>query len=399
MKKSRVLLSAAAFVVLAASPAPVFAGETPYNPGGAAANVAGLPGMGLSYPPTIQTPTAAQPGEAVPYSAQQTLGGESPAAAAQAPQNNGQNAGAPAGAATQGNQGPTKTEKAVVQAPVVVQEYDENGEPYSDMWYRKESLPHMAIVMLRRPEFKTGQFLLRLIPREGTTGCVKFSKIPSTVDFKEDAVDITLEDFRVDSRRLTLAPEYNCDLHPKNPTADIILDRDDLTAKGIKFLRLKISHPGDKVGMTADTYDIDINKQRIRLKPDKLMQRTTLRFNPYQLSNIRTPLTHWFYPEGTVILYVPGAKDPNIADQVISMAKAKGLEPINDEWPDFYSPLASNDQWFFIDKKGAVTKNADINEGTVAGTVQISETIYGLEKDEKRTKDIPVFARKPNSYE
>ncbi|HTK84699.1 MAG TPA: hypothetical protein VL625_06390 [Patescibacteria group bacterium] len=391
MKKSRVLLSAAAFIVLAASPLPVFAGEAQYNPNNAAASVSGLPGMGLSYP-TIQAPTAAQPGEAVPYSAQQTLGGEVPAAAAQAPQNN--NASTPAAKTSQSDD--TKTEKSVTQPPVVVQEYDENGEPYTNR-YHKEHTSRMAMVMLRRPELKPSQFVLRLTPRSLGTGCVRVSKIPSTVDFKEGAIEVTLDEFRIDGRGLTLAPEYNCDLHPKNPTADIVLDRDDLTSKGIKLLKLKTGQVKD--GQITDTFDVDINNERIRLKPDKMMQRTPPRFKTYQLSNIRAPLTHWFYPEGTVILYVPGAKGEDVTSQVVSMAKAQGLEPLSDEWPDFRSPLIDQNQWYFVDKKGVVSKSPDINGGTVAGTVQITQIVYGLEKDEKQTKDIPVFARKPNSYE
>ena len=81
------------------------------------------------------------------------------------------------------------------------------------------------------------------------------------------------------------------------------------------------------------------------------------------------------------------------------MAKAQGLELLSEEWPDFRSPLVDQNQWYFVDKKGVVSKSPDINGGTVAGTVQITQIVYGLEKDEKQTKDIPVFARKPNSYE
>lgn len=389
MKKSRVLLTAAAFVLLAAPS--VLAGESPYNPQGASSGISAMPGMGLSYP-TIQAPTAAQPGAAVPYSAQKTLGEEVPAAAAQAPGNNSQNVSTSTVKSATGTENqPTKSEKPIIEPPIVVQQYDDNGEPYTDR-YHKEHLPRMAMVMLRRPEFKPSQFILRLIPREGMTTCVKYSKIPSTIDFKEGAIEITLEDYTIDSRNLTLAPHYKCNLHPKNPTADVILDRDDLTAKSIKFLKLK-------VGQVTDTFDVDINQQRIRLKPNKMMQRTPPRFKTFALSNIRAPLTHWFYPEGTVILYVPDAKGQNVTDQVITMAKSKGLEPINDAWPDFRSPLVNQDQWYFIDKKGAVAKSPDIIQGTVAGTVQITQTIYGLEKDEQQTKDIPVFARAPNSYE
>src|ERR1044072_7047713 len=115
--------------------------------------------------------------------------------------------------------------------------------------------------------------------------------------------------------------------------------------------------------------------KRIRLMPSS-MQRTAPMFKPVKFGSIVTPLTHWFYPEGTVILYVPGAKEGvDTKEAVWTMAKSESLQPIQDEFIDFKPPQADPRFYYFSDRKGTLSKNAGIASGVVAGTIPVKKMV------------------------
>jgi hypothetical protein len=379
---SKIILPAVALILFNAVPA--IAGSA----GGFSQRIIASPDAGVSYPvaPTIVTPAAAQPGQEVPFSTQTPSGSGTPPLVQ--PTSNQPAASSPAGGAQATSTGAAGAKPAAPIPPPIA--YDGSGHPYSGQYFKKHS-HSMTIALLRRPELKPGQFMLHLAVQYIVSGCPKMSKIPTTVNFKESAFEILLDDYTVDMRKLTPAPQYACHLRPYTPFADVILDKDDLVAKDIHQIKLK-------VGRYSDTYDIDLNAQRIRLAPST-MQRTPPMFQTVKVGGLSTPLTHWFYPAGTVILYVPGAKDRDLSDAVAALAKEKGLEPMQDEFPDFKAPTA-RPQYYYIDRNGTLGKNHEIAEGAVvAGTVPAAKKLYGLEKDEQTTETLEVLARLPNSYE
>lgn len=379
---SKIILPAAALILLNVIPA--IAGNS--GPGWAS-RLTATPNAGVSYPaaPTIVTPATAPPGQEVPFSTQTPSGPGNPPVVQ------------PAGNQSAGNSQTTSANTAggaiAVAPPAPIPPpvaYDSSGHPYSGRYFKKHS-HNMTIALLRRPELKPGQFMLHVAVQYVVSGCPKMSKIPTTVNFKESAVEILLDDYMVDMRKLTPAPQYGCHLRPYTPFADIILDKDDLVAKNIHQIKLK-------VGQYSDTYDIDLNAQRIRLAPST-MQRTPPMFHTVKVGGLSTPLTHWFYPAGTVILYVPGAKDRDLSDAVSALAKEKGLEPMQNEFPDFQAPTTLS-QYYYIDKNGTLAKSHDIAQGAVvAGTIPAAKNVYGLEKNEQVTENLQVLARLPNSYE
>jgi hypothetical protein len=383
--KSRILLSAA-LILCSVVPSGARASDAIASSPGSMSRISSVPGMGLSYP-TIVSPPTADPGSTVPYSAQRPNGPEAPA---QKRDTTDDDNAYPAPSKSSGR----SSGIALIPRPPSIERgpaYDNWGQPYSTAYFKKKPR-NLTITMLRRPEMKPDQFILRLAIQNLISGCPKLGNLPSKVDFKESSIEITLEDYTVDLRNMTRAPHYACHTRPYTPKADIVLSRDDIAAKGVKQIKLK-------VGQYTDSYDIDMTAQRIRLMPSS-MQRSAPMFKPLKFGNILTPLTHWFYPEGTVILYVPGAKEGTDTKEALwAMAKSEGLEPIQEEFIDFKSPQADPRVYYFIDRKGTLSKNAGIASGVVAGTIPVKKIVYGLEKDEETTEDLQVIARLPSAYE
>ncbi len=270
--------------------------------------------------------------------------------------------------------------------------YDEKGEPYSSQYFRKT--PNRVSLSLQRwPGLQPGKFILHLSTENTVSGCPKLSDLAYETGFRAPYLDITIYDYVVDMRDHPGTKGSSCASGPRNPTADIVLDRDEMIAQGIKRVRFKLND-------MADYYDVMIDRQHVWLKPGQSEIPVVQRFRPQKISMIGNPLVHWFYPDKTVILYVPGATgDMDVRDAVMTLAKSNDLEPLENVMPDFSSPVKRPNYYYFIEKKAHLTKNVDIGSGLSVGTVPVEKTIYGLNGDEMAEGSVEVFANSPGLYE
>ena len=100
---------------------------------------------------------------------------------------------------------------------------------------------------------------------------------------------------------------YDCETSHLQAYVDIDLDRDVLLERNIK----KFSFEANELEL--GNYDIDLNKDRLIFK-SKPLEDTE-----------ETWLTLWFFPRGTLKLYVPEAKsDMNVVQEIRDFAVAKG---------------------------------------------------------------------------
>ena len=275
-----------------------------------------------------------------------------------------------------------------------VDAYDENGEPYGNQYYQA-SPANMQVSLLHPPGLQPGQVELHLSSTMQLTSCIHISSLPHMVKYSDDGdVTVTLKRFTIDMRGLNDDPGYNChQATVPTPTADVVLDRDDLRKRGTKHIEI-VSDGG-----TTDRYDVILTDHQIRMQPSKEGGGVAVAL-PARPTLVRNPLQHWFYPAGTVILYVPGVPHGHdINDELEHAARARGLTPLTELWPEFKSPLTQPQLHYYVDKDDKVLKGVPNGEGTVVGSVTIDKTVYGLQGDEIEKKDLPIYGRAPNTYE
>jgi hypothetical protein len=174
---------------------------------------------------------------------------------------------------------------------------------------------------------------------------------------------------------------------------DVVLDRDDLIKNNVNTVRLQM-------GRGIDIYDLSVNEERAIMTPSASTSGITSSSAAQNIPDVINAMTHWFYPENTLILWVPNA-DPkeNLQPKLDEMADKMGLVPLDSIYPDFQSPLLSKNFYYYVDKKGGTAAKIAAGKPESIGTVTLLKSRYGLVADETVEDEAIVFARRPDIYE
>ena len=121
-------------------------------------------------------------------------------------------------------------------------------------------------------------------------------------------------------------------------------------------------------------------------------------FKPYKTQTRKTPLTHWFYPEGTLILEAPAAQE-DVSAQLTALSLAKGFTEIETRLDGFEPAFKKPNTLYVIDETMAVASGIEPGIQKAIGTVDISETLLGPDGPYDVPKKIDVLARIPGSVE
>lgn len=292
---------------------------------------------------------------------------------------------------------------AGMNVPVSAQNTDAYGEPYSSKYYREQP-SRVGLALMRHPDLPPGKFVIYLTTQNNITGCVKFGNLEHEAIFKQKTLEIIVESYTVDMRNLTKAPHYDCYQGIKNPSAKIVLDRDDIIDRGLEKVVFKTGRRGEE-------YDIKINDQFVRLMPaqrrasgsplTKQAAPAPRRFENLSISGVKNSLIHWFYPEGTMILTIPDAKpDQDTAAAMVDFMRKNNLTPIEDILPDFRQPTTTTQVYYVVDKKGTFAHQPQMKSGgMVIGAVEVEDTLYGLHHDYAAGEALTVMARLPGAYD
>ncbi|MFN3827999.1 MAG: hypothetical protein ACK4NR_10300 [Micavibrio sp.] len=298
-------------------------------------------------------------------------------------------------------------------APATAQLLDDQGVPYSADYYR-QSLKLVDITLQNREGLLPGQFVVHAFEHTAfTSGCAKLSNIPVTVEYVANFVRITYDDYVVDMRDQD-GNGTTCNKPIVPPSADVVLDRAVLEEKGIEKIRFVYRNSPCEM-------DIEVTDHMARLWPsyadDPDMENLpdginigTLKSSGY-LSAIHGPVvdsvslggygasTIWFYPENTVILYVPNADsnkaNPAIKSKLDALAATRGLSPLEDSIPEFKSPLNDKNAYYYVAKGDRYSQA----KGDLLDYIELDTMKYGLEGDEPAKKQMAVYVRKPRATE
>ena len=271
---------------------------------------------------------------------------------------------------------------------------DENGIPYSNRYWQSQP-SNTVISLIRKPELNENQFVLRITNPYTINGCADIGNYAYSAEYKDVYLDISLGSLTVDMRDQPQYAHLHCPRKSKSPVADIIINRTDLAENRTRAIRLHN-------GTDTNYYNIKINENRVIILPDENEAALVQRFKPQKIAGKKSALTYWFYPLGTVLLWVPGmeSSDQETLTKLRSFAQDKNLVPLETVFQDFQSPLTNSRYQYFVDTDGILTDNDPaLADGKIIGEISIEKKVYGLEKDEIKLDKVSVYAKTPGMYE
>lgn len=270
---------------------------------------------------------------------------------------------------------------------------DRHGVPYSNKYFPNKPESNV-ISLVRKPELKEDQFILRITDPHMMNGCTNMSDYITSAEYKDMYLDIAIYGNIVDLRDQPQYAHFQCNQQSKVPVADIVLNRSDILKNETQQIRL---HNGND----TNYYNIKLGTNKVLILPDSSDVAVTRRFKPHNIPGRKTSLVYWFYPLGTVIMWVPGMENgPAETGKLKAFAKQKGLTPLDTVFPDFKSPLTGDQFHYFVDTAGHFEDDdPDLAYGKPIGNIFIDKQVYGLEKDEIELDELVVYARRPGLYD
>ncbi len=244
---------------------------------------------------------------------------------------------------------------------------------------------------VRMPHMALGQIILRAAFAVSTSGCAKFEMPSHQTKIEGNILNIYMNSPTLVSTGMPSHPEYECGGSAQQPYSDIVLSKWLFTENNIT----KIAIQDLEYGLRKD-FIVNLTASYIEIYPASEHDANMAVFQPQSLTYNTTPLKFWFYPQNTVILYVPMANDKDdLSTAITAIADKNGWKPLIQSLPSFRSPI-TNPNYFYYTTNGDI----DVSESAAKiGTIQTTETVYGLIGDEMETKTLDVFMKSPSLYE
>lgn len=275
-----------------------------------------------------------------------------------------------------------------------INKYDPKYRPLA---YGKDNIPedsfffHKAdytISFIRPDGLKPGEAGLRITQPVSVNGCGNVTVPPVRQEQDGPVYWITVGLPQVAVDKSVRYAHYACKVGSKFADTDVILNRDELMAKGTRRIGLKND-------LGSETYTLESASDYMRL-----LYKKNVIFRPDQRNQARDPLTFWFYPENTVILSVPGSeKLPGVEDSIKALAREKGLRPLEETLKNFEGALKNGDLFYFTDTQGNLVSTLKPDAQVLLGTITIEEPWNGPNGPTSRAKTLDVTVRRPGLWE
>ncbi|MCB1652087.1 MAG: hypothetical protein KDI46_08550 [Alphaproteobacteria bacterium] len=193
-------------------------------------------------------------------------------------------------------------------------------------------------------------------------------------------------------RNYTEYSQHACEVKRAAAQAEYVFTRDDLLQNNINKIQLIIKHRGPLLD-----YDVKPGEERV-LFTAKLTDLMRLGL-PYK--NGVNKQEFWFYPKNTLVLYNSGLDfgKEETGRKIAEMARAKGLVPLTDIYPEFRTTKENRNKMYFVDQGGVYAAQLATHGTVNIGSIQLGEMYYGPEGPEERRINKPVYARVPGARE
>ena len=256
--------------------------------------------------------------------------------------------------------------------------------------------PHDYRLYFVRPAGKSSnapehQAILRMTAPVEINGCMIITPPEYEGNVRGTTLYIELEKFMVDIDTSARYAHYECDPTPRPVSVDITLDARQLMQDGVK----EINFRGTAI---SDTYTVEASAEKITLLP-----KSSLIFQPFDLPNRYDPLTHWFYPKNTLILFAPGAESGDgLRQKIIALAATAGMQPLETVLDGFISPLKNPDFVYVVDQSGQIPEElarSPEESSTVFGQITAERDILTPEGPRTHEQPLSVHAKIPGLLE
>ncbi len=250
---------------------------------------------------------------------------------------------------------------------------------------------------IRSPEDGPDDITMRLLSPLSVTGCLDISAMSVKVISNGPLLRLELIEAEVKIDSSIRYAHYECDISNNFAQLDIKLNRADLLKNNTNRIIMR----GTTSGLQFEIKIKELNERKITVEtkaPDLL---------DYDLPITEAPriLTHWFYPNDTLMLHVP-ALPRNASEEMrkdvrkalTQLAYAKGLTPLKDSFKDFKHLEVYSEVDYFRDPSKRFIKALNFGHDEIIGKIEVFEKFYGPNGPYKRPRELDVFARLPGTY-
>ncbi|NCC22785.1 MAG: hypothetical protein EOM26_10045 [Alphaproteobacteria bacterium] len=230
--------------------------------------------------------------------------------------------------------------------------------------------------------------LLRLEIPQTLQTCMEFGPLEYSREISNEIfLDIAIHGMEV----LAVDPVSPGCVHQVKPSVDIQLRRDELA--GVRKVRFFTAEE-------IDYYDVVLTENHVALRESAPEIRAV---RPLEDARLDDPLGAYFYPQGTVVLFVPrdvGGTD--VGPQVERFAASRGLTPVGNVIPGFRSGMREDRTWYFVDRSGGLAPTLEggpDGHWQQIGYVSSWKTVRDVSGERRLPVNIEVYARRPVGYE
>lgn len=247
------------------------------------------------------------------------------------------------------------------------------------------------ISFVRKEDLAPGQFALRVAFPVATSGCSQFNNPYYQTTTQPPLMTVNIEPPVLVNKSRARYAHYECDTSMRTPYADIYFSKEHILSNGITTIALQ-----DDMYKLRKDFILNMNESFVEFVPASDHDRLLNVFRPQNLTYKIDAMKHWFYPDNTVVLYVPMAEnDSDLHQEIHSFARSKALVPLEDKLAGFRKPITKPNHFYFV-----ANRDMDIaKNGYKLGTIKTTKTEYGLIENETVETQLDVFARKPGLYE
>jgi len=246
--------------------------------------------------------------------------------------------------------------------------------------------PKILHVSLTKPAYaEDSQFAIELSTGDVVSGCWKVSQIGHKASFTEAGyMDIEITPYTRQA-----IDNGDCPSGTQTPKGQIILDKDDLSKRGVKNIRFRN-------GNVIDRYEIMTHSNRVELKPN-----TKVGFKPTRLvgegkDRMILPMNG----EKIIALHIPMLKHgADIKNEINIFARRNNLEPLSQEKLSHYGMnggkgTSASGPYLFTDTNNMFFGQLSGQNYVEVGSINIDQMHDGMNGVGAVQKPIKVFATK-----